>query len=165
MERMLVAIFDSEDKARAAAQALEDLDEQSVIDLYADAIVTKDRHDAAKVVKTHRADPQGRMGGTAVGSLLGVLGGHIGLALGAAAGFVMGAVTDYAKARVDRDFVAEVVKALAPGKTAVVAEIDEESTEPVNARMKALGGRVLRRELSKVVDTEYERKIDARHAD
>ena len=165
MERMLVAIFNSEDNAHLAAQALEELDEQSVIDLYADAIVTKDRDGAAKVVKTHRADPQGRMGGTAVGSLLGILGGHIGLALGAAAGFVIGAVTDFAKARVDRDFVTEVVKALTPGKTAVVAEIDEESTAPVNARMKALGGHVLRRELSKVVDTDYERKIAAEHAD
>jgi hypothetical protein len=47
----------------------------------------------------------------------------------------------------------------------VVAEIDEESTDALDARMKAIGGRVLRRALSEVVDTEYEKKVAAIDAD
>ena len=152
MKRMLVVVFDSEDKTHDALRALEDLNEQSVIALDADAVVSKNLRGATTVVKTHYADPRGTMGGIAMGSLLGILGGPVGLAVGAVTGFVIGATTDLAKARVDKDFVTDVVNALEPGKAAVVAEIDEESKAPVDARMEALGGRVLRRELAEVVE-------------
>jgi len=161
MERMLVVVFDHEDKTHEALRALEELNEQSVIAIYADAIVAKDRGGATTVVNTRYGDPQGTMGGTAIGSLIGMLGGPVGLAVGAATGFVIGATTDFAKARVDRDFLADVERALGRGKAAVVAEIDEESADPVDARMQALGGRVLRRALSEVVDADYEKKSAA----
>ena len=60
MERMLVVVFDHEDKTHEALRALEELNEQSVIAIYADAIVAKDRGGATTVVKTRYADPQGR---------------------------------------------------------------------------------------------------------
>ncbi len=91
MERILVVIFDDEDKAYQGSRALAGLDEESVIALYADAIVKKDPDSAIGVIATHRADPQGAIGGTAVGSLIGMLGGPVGLAVGAATGLVLGA--------------------------------------------------------------------------
>ena len=165
MERMLVVVFDHEDKTHEALRALEELNEQSVIAIYADAVVSRDLAGTTTVVHTRYADPQGTMGGTAIGSLLGMLGGPVGLAVGAAAGFVAGAVTDFAKARLDRDFVADVMRALHPGSAALVAEINEESTDSVDARMKALAGRVWRRAVSEVADTEYVKKVAAIKAD
>jgi uncharacterized membrane protein len=161
MERMLVVVFDSENKAYEASRALRRLEDESVIAVYADGVITKDRYGATTLVKTHRVAPQGKMGGTAVGSLLGLLGGPVGLALGATSGFVLGATTDFARARVARDFVTDVAHALVPGEAALVAEIDEESTGPVDARLATLGGVVFRRALSDVSDLESEKEIAA----
>jgi hypothetical protein len=63
-------------------------------------------------------------------------GGPIGLAVGATTGFVLGAAADIAKARMGRHFVREIADALGPGHTALVAEIDEEDTDPVDGRMQ-----------------------------
>ena len=99
------------------------------------------------------------MGGTAVGSLLGLLGGPVGLAIGAAGGLLVGATADYAKRRVTADFAQHVANELTPGRTAIVAEVDEEETEAANARLQALGATVLRRDLSDLADQEYEHEM------
>jgi uncharacterized membrane protein len=159
MKRMLVVIFDSEEKAYEGARGLETLSEESMIAVYDDVVVKKDGDGTTtSVVKTHDTDPQGTMGGTAVGSLIGLLGGGpIGLAVGATTGFVLGAAADVARARLGRHFVREIADALGPGHTALVAEIDEEDTDPVDGRMRALGGSIFRSDLSDVADADRER--------
>src|SRR4029453_17353876 len=163
MKRMLVVIFDSEEKAYEGVRALETLSEESMIAVYDDVVVKKDGDGTTtSVVKTHDTDPQGTMGGTAVGMLVGLLGGGpIGLAVGATTGFVLGAVADVARARLGRHFVREVADALAPGHTALVAEIDEEDTDPVDGRMRALGGAIFGSDLSDVADADRERHATA----
>lgn len=161
MERLVVAVFDTEEKAHEASEALGELDLDGVIAVYATALVTKDRNGETTATKTDYAVADGAMGATAVGTLIGMLGGPAGLAVGAAVGFAAGATADFARSRVGRDFVGDVVKALEPGKTAVVAEIDEESIEPVDIRMKALGGVVFRRAVSDILDREYEAEVAA----
>jgi hypothetical protein len=61
---------------------------------------------------------------------------------------------DLARAGVATDFVDEVAGTLSPGKVAVVAEIDEEWVTPVDTWMEALGGEVLRRARTEVVDAQ-----------
>jgi uncharacterized membrane protein len=156
MKRMLVVVVDNADKAYEGASALERLSEESTIGLHDAVVVTKNSDDGTiTVVRTYESDPEGTMGGTAVGSMIGLLGGPVGLAVGAATGFVIGAAADVMGARVGRDFVRNVTDALAPGKTALVAQIDEDETDPVDARMQPLGGTIFRRELSDVADSEY----------
>ena len=48
---------------------------------------------------------------------------------------------------------------LEPGKSAVVAQIYEEQTAPVNQRMAALGGLVFRRELTDAADENYQKQV------
>jgi len=163
MERMLVGVFDNEDKATEASRELMQLAEDGEIGVYAHGIVTKDSGGATTIV-TNGAMPEGAMGATAVGAMLGMLGGPAGLAAGAISGLLLGATTDLAHAHVDDGFVDEVAKTLERGKAALVAEIYEESTEAVDARMSALGGRVIRRPLSNVVDAAYARHVAARRA-
>ena len=67
--------------------------------------------------------------------------------------------------RVGIDFLSDVAETLTPGKVAVVAEVDEEWTTPVDTRMEALGGLVLRRSLCEVEDTQDERDIASIKAD
>jgi len=165
MERMLVVVFDSAEKAFEASHALHRLDEDGMIAVYADVVVVKDADGATIVTTSKGAIPQATIGATVVGGLIGLLGGPVSLAVGAAGGLALGALTDFAKARVSSDFVGEVEKALGPGKVAVVAEIEEDFTGPVDAAMEALGGFVFRRALSDVADDEYDQEIAAIKAD
>jgi uncharacterized membrane protein len=165
MERMLAVIFDSEHKAYDGSDALDDLDEISAIAVYDSVVVAKNDQGRITITKTHDPMPEGTMGATAVGTLIGLLGGPVGLAAGAVGGFVIGAATDFARARVGRDFVHDVEGALRPGKAALVAEINEESTDGVDARMEALGGVVFRRAQADAADTSYEQHVAALEAD
>ena len=159
MKHMLFAVFDNEGIAHVASESLQRLSDDGAIALGSGAIVTKNPDGATAIVRTHRLRPDGAMGGTALGLLIGLYGGFTGLAIGAALGLVLGALSDVLRARVDDDFVADVVHSLEPGKAALVAEIDEDFTESVDARLRVLGGRVFRRDLSEVADTEYETEI------
>jgi len=164
MERMLVVVFDREDKAYKAAKVLEGLKDLSLIALNADAIVTKNSRGETTVAHPHTLDPQATMGGTAAGSLIGFFGGPVGLFVGAVTGALIGASADLVRARVGSDFVTQVIEALEPGKTALVAEIDEEDMDPIDHRMASLGGSVFRRDLLAVEDEAYEREVAAMNA-
>jgi len=165
MERMLVVVFDTEANAYEGSRALQSLAEDSMIAVYAIRVVAKDGSAAITITNSYDPLPQGTMGGTAVGTLIGMLGGPAGLAVGAASGFVIGATTDLVRARVGDDFIADVANALLPGKAALVAEIEEDFTDSVDARMKALGGLMFRRDLSDVADMEFEQEVAAIKAD
>jgi uncharacterized membrane protein len=165
MQRMVVVIFDTDDQAYNASRALKELADDNFIAVNADGVVTKNPDGTTQVVETHGLAPEGTMGGSVVGGLIGLIGGPAGLAIGATAGFLLGAGTDVSRARVGRDFVRDVQNELEPGKSALVAQIDEESTEFVDARMDALGGVVFRRALSDVTDNEFERDVSGIQAD
>ena len=109
--------------------------------------------------------PIGTLTGTAVGSLIGLLGGPSGMAIGALSGMTLGALYDIDTARVGEDFVNEVSKSLPPNKVALIAEIDEEWTTPVDARMEALGGIVFRRALWEVREKIEDEDVAAMKAD
>jgi len=72
---------------------------------------------------------------------------------------------DLNNARVGEDFIDDVRQELQPNKFAVVAEIQEDWTTPVDSRMEALGGKVYRRALSEVEQTVDDEEIAAMKAD
>jgi uncharacterized membrane protein len=159
MERMLVAIFGDEVKAREGSQALQAMGDEGVIAVHTVRIFAREQDGTVTSDEIYDALPEGTMGGTAVGSLVGLLGGPVGLAIGAASGLLVGATADYAKSRVTAGFAQHVADELTPGRAAIVAEVDEEETEAANARLQALGATVLRRDLSDVADREYEHEM------
>jgi uncharacterized membrane protein len=161
MERMLVAVFDSDAQAHNGFRALRKLEEDGSIGVYVSRVIAKNTDGDTTVGITEDPLPQATLGGTALGSLLGILGGPVGIALGTATGLALGAATDYTRARVGRDFVTAVAKALSPGKTALVVEMDEESTGIAGTRMEELGGTVYSRELLDVEDWDYEQETTA----
>jgi uncharacterized membrane protein len=163
MERMLIATFDGEDNAHEASRALEELDRLGEIALNASAVVKRNAHNGTTVVETRVADALATMGGMIAGGLLGLFGGALGFVVGAAVGFVIGAGVDIWRARVDNYFLTGVLNTLERGKAALVADIDEDFTDPIDARMRALGGVVVRRDRIKVEDREYVSERKARH--
>jgi uncharacterized membrane protein len=165
MERMLVVVFDSETKAYEGQSALRQLEREGNISAYAGAVVVKNADGTTTVKQFDDVGPVGGLVGTSVGSLIGLLGGPAGLAIGAASGLALGAIFDLDNARVGVDFVDEVSKSLKPTKVALIAEIEEDWTTPVDTRMEALGGTVLRRALWDVEEDVREKDIAAMKAD
>lgn len=150
MERMLVVVFDDAMKAYQGRSALRQLEVAGNIVVHAGAVVARDADGRTSVKQHDDVEPVGTLVGTSVGSLIGLVGGPAGVALGAASGLTVGALSDCGSARVSADFVEEVSKTLTPSTVAVIAEIEEEWTTPIDTRMEALGGTVMRRALSAV---------------
>ena len=165
MDRMLVVVFDNEIKAYEGKKALLQLDGEGSISVYAYAVVAKNADGTATVKQGDDSGPLGTLVGTSLGSLIGLLGGPVGLAVGAAAGFAAGGTADLDNARIGEDFIDDVTKTLLPNKVAVIAEIEEDWTTPVDTRMEAIGGSVFRRALSEVRDTVDDEEVAAMKAD
>ncbi|TAM48134.1 MAG: DUF1269 domain-containing protein [Acidobacteria bacterium] len=158
MDKMLVTVFDNESKAYEGSRILKELDAEGSIGLYATAVVAKDAGGKVNVKQATNEGPLGTAAGLFAGSLLGLLGGPVGLAVGAGVGTLGGVLYDLARVGVSDDFLAEVERQLQPGKAAVVAEAWEEWVTPVDTRIEAAGGTVLRRAREEVVDAKLERE-------
>jgi uncharacterized membrane protein len=165
MDRMLVVVFDTEDKAYAGRNALLQLDDEGSIAVFAYAVIAKNADGTATVKQNDDSGPFGTLVGTSLGSLIGLLGGPVGLAIGATAGLLAGSTADLNNARIGADFIDDVTKELLPGKFAVLAEVQEDWTTPVDSRMEAIDGTVFRRALSDVKHTVDDEEIAAMNAD
>jgi uncharacterized membrane protein len=165
MDKMIVVVFDSEVKAYEGEKVLQELEREGSINLYAKAVIAQDA--SGKVAVKQQADegPVGTAVGMLTGSLIGLLGGPVGLVLGTGAGMSGGMVYDLVHLGVGQDYLEEVEQSLQPGKAAVVAEVWEEWTLPVDTRMEALGGEVFRRTRGEVMDAQFERDVVALKAD
>jgi uncharacterized membrane protein len=165
MDRMLVVVFDNETNAYEGKKALLQLDREGSISVYAYAVLAKHADGTASVKQGDDSGPLGTLLGTSLGSLIGLLGGPMGLAIGATAGFAAGSAADIDNARIGDDFIADVTKQLLPNRVALVAEIEEDWTTPVDTRMEVIGGTVFRRALSEARKTSNEEEVNAMKAD
>lgn len=159
MDKLLVAVFDTEAAAYDGVKALEDLNSTGEITLYADAVIAKDSSGKVEM----KRQPRGGLAtvfGTVVGGLVGLLGGPVGAYAGAAAGAAGGAMVDLTRYGLGYDFVKEVSTDLIPGKSAVLAEIDETWAVPVDTRLGQLGGVVFRRPTSEAVEDQLDREAE-----
>lgn len=165
MDRMLVVVFDSEAKAYEGKRALIQLDSEGSISVYGYAVVAKNADGTATIKQGDDVGPLGTLVGTTLGSLIGVLAGPVGLAIGATAGFTGGLTADLYNSGVGDDFIDDVSKYLLPSKVALVAEIDEGWTTPVDTRMEAIGGIVFRRAVSEVNHQVHQENVNSMKAD
>jgi len=165
MDRMLVVVFDTEVKAYDGKSALLQLENEGSIAVFAHAVVAKNANGTATVKQGDDSGPFGTLVGTSLGSLIGLLGGPAGLAIGATVGLLAGTTADLNNARIGSDFVDDVSRELMPGKFALLAEVREDWTTPVDVRMEEIGGKVFRRALTDVKHTPHEEEIAAMKAD
>jgi uncharacterized membrane protein len=165
MEKMLAIVFDSEKVAYEGARALLALDSEGSIALNSRAIVKKNDDGTVSQLRVDDEFPVRTLTGTALGSLIGILGGPVGIAVGMSAGTLIGLIGDIRVSDVDADFLSDVSTALTPGKCAVLADLDEEWVTPLDTRMEALGGVVYRTIKSAVEDDRRARETAARRAE
>lgn len=161
MDKLIISVFDDETQAYEARKAMQQLHQEGSITLYAGAIVARDADGSIHIKEAADEGPVGTAVGMLAGSLVGILGGLAGVAVGAAAGGLLGSIRDLSAAGVDANFLDEVSSQLKPGKVAVVVEASEHWTTPLDTRIEALGGVVLRRSRTDVVDEQIEREIQA----
>jgi len=144
VEKMLVVIFDEESKAYEGSRILNELDRDGIVAIHAESVIQKNADGTVTEKRTEGNFPIRTIGGTALGSLIGLLGGTVGFGIGAAIGATTGIIGDLYVAGVNADFLDDVSNALTPGKFAVLADVSEEWVTPVDTRMEAVGGIVLR---------------------
>ncbi len=161
MDKILVSVFNDETSAFEGLSALKELHREGDITLYASTVISKD---ASGAVSTREEAPKGPVGtvvGMVAGGLIGLVGGPAGAALGAYVGGFGGLVYDMVNAGITLDFVEDASAALTPGKTAIVAEVDETWVTPVDARLNALGATTYRRVPDEVIDDKLEQEAKA----
>jgi uncharacterized membrane protein len=161
-DRAVVAVFDTQNQAYDAASELQGLSDGGVVKVKRGAIVTKDEKGNLTVADSKGMGvPWGMLGGGVIGGLLGLMLGPAGVAAGAAtaaaaagaavgasSGVVLGGTADLVGLGLDEDFVSEVSSQMDPGKSALIAEVNEGSTEPVDKTVSRFHGRVYRSELT-----------------
>jgi uncharacterized membrane protein len=160
MEKMLIAIFDTAPQALKGVINLNDLHRAGDITLYSTAVITKESSGRVSIKQASEREWNGTPLGFLTGILVGTLGGPIGLAIGASIGGLAGLIFDLAKAGFSADFLEEASQALAAGKTALLAEIDEAVEAPVDMKLVKLGGHVSRRPRTEFVDDQLIAELD-----
>jgi uncharacterized membrane protein len=165
MNKILFAVFETESAAFEGLSALKDLHRDGDITLYATVVLAKDAGGKVSIKQATDSGPAGTALGLFAGSLVGLLGGPVGVALGASLGSLTGMLFDLRKAGLDLDFVNEVSATLTPGKVALLADIQETWTTPVDTRLGKLGAVVFRRLRSEVIEDQLAREAAAQDAE
>lgn len=163
---IVVATFDTRNQAYEAAQDIDRLSDD-VVDVMGGAIVEKDLLGNVRTLDSRNlSSPWGVVGGVTggvlVGALIGALAGPAGVAAGAVAGSAVatgaatggvvggtiGMTADAAEWGLKEGYLDLVRGRIQPGRVALVAEVEEGSTEPVAAAVARHGGFIYRDPLS-----------------
>lgn len=157
MDNYVAIVFDNDTKAYECLHALWNLDDSGDITVHGAAVIHRDSYGYVDVA-TKDTDPGLRTAvGVGIGALLGALAGPIGAAagasiaagtaagIGAAAGGFVGLTADAVKADEHDQAAFETGFVLPRGKSAVIAEVSEDWTTPIDNMATRLGGTVFRR--------------------
>jgi uncharacterized membrane protein len=164
MSKFIVVVFPGETQAYKGTHALKELDAEGSLTLYGMAVVAKDPQGNISTKQAADVGPLGTAVGAVVGGLIGVIGGPVGSLAGATGGAFLGSFSDLFHYGVGEDFVWKVSAELAPGKAALIAEIGEDWTIPLDTRMESLGGTLLRTWRADFEDDQIENEIAAERA-
>jgi uncharacterized membrane protein len=154
---IVVTFGDNPEDDKNAYQALTDLkqlDSQDQIKITGAAVVSRDADGRIEEKSELGENPiAGTAGGGLTGLLLGIIGGPLGMLLGGAYGMLVGSLFDMNEVDTTESVLGEISKEIQPGRTALLAQVTEQSPEVIDTAMARLGGEVLRRP---AVDVEEE---------
>jgi len=144
----------NDNNAYQALTDLKELDSQGQIKIAGAAVVTRGL-DGRVEIKSEVGDMpyEGTAGGGVIGLLLGIIGGPLGMLLGGTTGLLVGSLFDIDDATTTESVLSDISRQVRPGRTAVLAQVTEQSHDVVDTAMARLGGEVMRRP---VVDVEEE---------
>ncbi len=166
MNNYVTVVFDNDEKAYKGLHALWRLDGTADITVHGAAVIHRDRMGYLDVATEDSDVGLRTFAGVGIGALLGALAGPVGSAMGiagastiaagtaagagAAAGGLVGATAEGVKGaeREEAGFESNIV--MEPGQAAVVAEVSEDWTTPIDTEMRRLDGTIYRRPVSDV---------------
>lgn len=167
---VIAVSFEDDRGAYKALTLLGELDSQRRVGVREAVVVA--RGEDGKLVAKDRAEASGlpgTAGGGLIGLLLGVIGGPLGMLIGGTYGLFVGSLFDLHDAEEADSALGEISGSVKPGHTALLAVVDEPSTEIVDAAMSDAGGTVVRRsvddveaEIAAAEDAERKAKREAR---
>ena len=153
---LVVTFGEDPENDRNAYQALTDLkqlDSQDQIKITGAAVITRDGDGRVDVKSDVGEDPYvGTASGGVLGLLVGIIGGPLGMLIGGAYGMLVGSLFDIDEVDTTESVLGEISKQVKPARTALLAEVTEQSPEVIDAAMARLGGEVLRRPTIDVED-------------
>lgn len=165
METIIAVSFEDAKRPYEAVTKLQELDQQGQVEVYEARVV--ERYANGQYVIKESVGGSGYDAGVAtasgglIGLLIGVIGGPVGMLLGGSMGLMTGAVIDLDQDERDDSVLSAFVHAIPPGRTALIAHVDEQTYEVVDTAMDALGGDVIRRPAVQV-EAELAAAQDAR---
>ncbi|MDV7144318.1 hypothetical protein R3X27_16675 [Tropicimonas sp. TH_r6] len=174
MDKFVAVVCDDENTAYKATEALKELHRKGDLVIYAHGVISKDADGVAVLKKSEDEGPIGTAFGALMGAMVGVLAGPAAVAAGAAvagtaaaataastgmvvgsmSGGLMGMYRDLWVSGIDAGVVDMVSTELVPGKSCLVASIDEVWSTPLDVKMKELGGIVYRKPRIDVEDDQ-----------
>ena len=167
MDNYIAVVFNSDQEAFSGLHALWNLDSRGDVTVHGAAVIHRDDLGYIQVA-TKQTDPGLRTAvGVGIGALLGALAGPIGAAagasiaagtaagIGAAVGGVAGLTADTIKSGEHEQAAYESGFVLNRGQSAVVAEVSEDWTTPIDTEMTRLGGIVFRRPKGTVLNDSF----------
>ena len=154
-DNVLVVTFGEQpENDKNAYQALTDLkqlDSQDQVKIAGAAVVTRDREGRVEAKSEVGEDPYvGTASGGVIGLLVGIIGGPLGMLLGGTYGVLVGSLFDIDEAETTESVLGEISKQVQPSRTALLAQVTEQTPEVVDAAMAKLGGEVMRRPVAEV---------------
>ncbi len=151
-ENVVVVRFTEPSKAYQALSVLKDCDAEGRIGLESAAVVERTREGELYIPESaDNVGPVGTASGSLIGMLVGVLGGPVGVLLGWGAGAAMGGAFDVDRAITSDEALTVLGRAIPPGSTAVIADVEEPAAEVIDGEMTKLGGEVTRRSAAEVM--------------
>ena len=173
-DNVLVVTFGADpNNDKNAYQALTDLkqlDSQHQIKIAGGAVVTRDLDGQVDVKSETGDDPYaGTATGGIIGLLVGIIGGPLGVLLGGATGVLVGSLFDIDDVDTTESVLSDISKQVHLSRTAVLAQVTEQSPEVVDTAMARLGGEVMRRpvveveqEIAAAQEVQRKAKVEAR---
>ena len=145
MGEFVVVTFDDSAMLHQATEALKKLHSEGSNKGYASAVVAKDPSGELSVGHVTKEGHGGTAVGALIGGLAGLPAGPLAVTIGAAGGAFIGNSADLINQRAEGEIADKISRELAPGKAAIVAEIDEDGLISFEALMEAIGGTVVRK--------------------
>jgi uncharacterized membrane protein len=151
---LAVTFGDDPENDKNAYQALTDLkqlDSQGQIKIAAAAVITRDPDGRVEVKSQVGDNPYGGTAtGGLIGLLIGIIGGPLGVLLGGSYGLLVGSLFDIDDVETTESVLGDISKQVQPSRTALLAEVTEQSPEVIDTAMAHLGGEVMRRPVADV---------------
>ncbi len=158
--QLIVAAFNKEGGAEEALSKLKDSKKEKLVDIQAAVAIRKDTDGVIHYQDVGLTPAKGAAGGVILGSVLAVLTGGTVLALGAIGALIGGIVGKKKReSHLSADRINQIVASLNPGSSAIIAVLDQESAQEMEAEFEELGADIM----TATITSDITAQLDAYH--